>query len=149
MNVLNFLKSRFGSFKKGGESMNEITDISKIQTAVSALMRAETDLWWNVFQGRLPQKATHKNFKPLPVAYVSTAYLAQLVTSEIKFEVADNRLNFFIQKNLIPKLDRITQLTLVGGYTVIKPYITIGGEIFLTSERQRIFSRSRLMKTGV
>lgn len=148
MNVLNFLKSRFGSFKKGGESMNEITDISKIQTAVSALMRAETDLWWNVFQGRLPQKATHKNFNPLPVAYVSTAYLAQLVTSEIKFEVADNRLNFFIQKNLIPKLDRITQLTLVGGYTVIKPYITIGGEIFFDVGTSKDFLPITLDENG-
>lgn len=148
MNVLNFLKSRFSGFKKGGGSMEEITDISKIQTAVSALMRAETDLWWNVFQGHLPQKATHKNFKPLPVAYVSTAYLAQLVTGEIKFELADERLNLFAQKNLIPNLDRIVQLTLVGGYTVIKPYITSGGGIFFDIGTSRDFLPISLDENG-
>lgn len=148
MQFLNFLKSRFSGFKKGGEGVDEITDISKIQTAVSALMRAETDLWWNVFQGHLPQKTTHKNFKPLPVAYTSTAYLAQLVTSEIKFEIADERLNLFVQKNLLPNLDRITQLTLVGGYTVIKPYITGGGEIFFDVGTSRDFLPIALDENG-
>lgn len=130
MNVFKYLKNLVNGFKKGGESMEEIADLTKIQSAASALMKAETNLWWEIFQGHLPQKATHKNFKPLPVAYTSTAYLAQLVTSEIKFEIADERLNGYVQKNLLPMLDRITQLTLVGGYTVIKPYITRTGEIF-------------------
>lgn len=139
MNVLRKLKSLVNGFGKGGEDVEEIADISKIKTAVSPTMREKTYEWWDVFQGRLPQKATHKNFKPLPVAYTSTAYLAQLVTGEIKFELADEALNAFAQKNLIPNLDRITQLTLVGGYTVIKPYITIGGEIFFDVGTSRDF----------
>ncbi len=128
--------------------MEEITDISKLQTAVSAVMRTETDLWWNVFQGRLPQKATHKNFKPLPVAYISTAYIAQLVTGEIKFELADGRLNDFAQKNLLPNLDRIVQFTLVGGYTVIKPYIVSSGEIFFDVGTSRDFLPISLNENG-
>ncbi len=148
MNVLNFLKSRLSGFKKGGESMEEITDLSKIQTAVSALMRSNTDLWWNAFQGQLPQTATHKNFRPLPVAYTSTAYLAQLVTGEIKFELADERLNAFAQKNLIPNLDKIVQLTLVGGYTVIKPYIVSSGEIFFDVGTSRDFLPISLDENG-
>lgn len=130
MAFLKTLKSLVNGFKKGGENMGEIADISKIETAVSAVMQYKTREWWSIFQGNLPQPATHKNFRPLPVAYSSTAYLAQLVTGEIKFELADERLNAFAQKNLLPRLDRIVQLTLVGGYTVIKPYITRSGEIF-------------------
>lgn len=148
MNVFKTLKNLVNGLKKGGESMEEIEDLTKIHSAASALMKAETNLWWNVFQGRLPQKATHKNFKPLPVAYTSTTYLAQLVTSEIKFEVADERLNLCVQKNLLPNLDRITQLTLVGGYTVIKPYITGGGEIFFDVGTSRDFLPITLDENG-
>ena len=37
-----------------------------------------------------------------------------------KFELPpDERLNLFVQENLLPRLDRLVQLTLVGGYTVI------------------------------
>lgn len=148
MQLLKSLKSLVSGFKKDGEIVPDITDISKIETAVSAAMKAESDLWWNVFQGNLPQKATHKNFKPLPVAYVSTAYLAQLVTGEIKFELADKRLNSFVQKNLLPNLDRIVQLTLVGGYTVIKPYIVNSGEIFFDIGTSRDFLPIMLDENG-
>ncbi len=139
MNVLRKLKSLVNGFGKGGEDVENISDISKIETAVSPIMREKTREWWSVFQGNLPQKATHKNFKPLPVAYISTAYLAQLVTGEIKYELADETLNVFAQKNLLPNLDRITQLALVGGYTVIKPYITRSGEIFFDVGTSRDF----------
>lgn len=139
MNVLNKLKSLLNGFKRGGDNVDEIADISKIETAVSATMSAKTSEWWSIFQGNLPQKATHKNFKPLPTAYISTAYLAQLVTGEIKFELANERLNNYAQKNLLPNLDRIVQLTLVGGYTVIKPYITRSGEVFFDVGTSRDF----------
>lgn len=139
MNFLTKLKSLVNGFRKGGENMNEIADISKIETAVSATMQYKTHEWWNIFQGNLPQETTHKNFKPLPTAYISTAYLAQLVTGEIKYELADERLNDYAQKNLLPDLDRIVQLTLVGGYTVIKPYITRSGEVFFDVGTSRDF----------
>lgn len=139
MNVLKKLKSLLNGFGKGGDDMEDIADISKIETAVSATMKSKTREWWEIFQGNLPQKATHKNFKPLPTAYISTAYLAQLVTGEIKYELADERINAFAQKNLIPNLDRIVQLTLVGGYTVIKPYITRSGEVFFDVGTSRDF----------
>lgn len=119
-------KSLLNGFGKGGASV----DISRIDSALSAEMKTATAVWWKVFQNMLPKTPSHRNFKPLPVAYLSTAYIAQLVTGEIKFEVADDELNRFVQKNLVPNLDRIVQLTLVGGYTVIKPYITSTGEIF-------------------
>lgn len=119
--------------------MDSIADLSKIESASSPLMREKTREWWDIFQGSLPQAPTHKNFKPLPTAYISTAYLAQLVTGEIKFELTDERLNSFAQKNLLPRLDRIVQLTLVGGYTVIKPYITRSGEIFFDIGTSRDF----------
>lgn len=111
----------------------------KIPSAASGTMQTATKLWWEVFKGALPFEPTHKNFKPLPVAYQSTAYLAQLVTGEIKFEVADERLNSYVQKNLVPNLDRITQLMLVGGYVVIKPYIVSSGEIFFDMGTSRDF----------
>lgn len=148
MNVLKKLKSLLNGFGKGGDDMEDIADISKLETAVSAVMQAKTREWWEIFQGNLPQKTTHKNFKPLPTAYISTAYLSQLVTGEIKFELADERLNSFAQKNLIPNLDRIVQLTLVGGYTVIKPYITRSGEMFFDVGTSRDFLPVMLDENG-
>lgn len=148
MNVLKTLKSFVNSFKKGGDSMDAISDLSKIDTAQSPIMRDKTREWWDIFQGALPLKPTHKNFRPLPTAYVSTAYLAQLVTGEIKFELADERLNSFVQKNLLPRLDRIMQLTLVGGYTIIKPYITRSGEIFFDVGTSRDFLPITLDENG-
>ena len=148
MSVLTKIKSLLNGFKKGGDNVESIADLSKIETAQSPTMRAKTDEWWNVFQGNLPQEKTHNHFAPLPVAYTSTAYLAQLVTGEIKFEVPDEGLNFFVQKNLVPNLDRITQLTLVGGYTVIKPYITRSGEIFFDVGTSRDFRPIALDENG-
>lgn len=148
MNFLTKLKSLVNGFRKGGEHMNEIADISKTETAVSATMKIKTREWWNIFQGNLPQEKTHKNFKPLPTAYISTAYLAQLVTGEIKYELADEHLNGYAQKNLLPNLDRIVQLTLVGGYTVIKPYITRSGEVFFDVGTSRDFLPVSLDENG-
>lgn len=148
MNVLKTLKSLVNGFKKGGDSVDAITDLSKIDSAQSPIMREKTREWWDIFQGYLPLKSTHKNFKPLPTAYISTAYLAQLVTGEIKFELADERLNAFVQKNLLPRLDRIVQLTLVGGYTVIKPYIARSGEIFFDVGTSRDFFPVAFNETG-
>ena len=107
MNILNALKGLFKG--KGG---TDVDDFNITDSAVSSTMRSATSLWWDAFQGQLPFAQTHKNFKPLPVAYTSTAYLAQLVTGEIKFEVADEELNRNVQKNLLPNLDRIVQQTL-------------------------------------
>lgn len=148
MSFLKTLKNLVNGFKKGGEHMDSIADLSKIDTAQSPIMCEKTSEWWNIFQGILPQKRTHKNFKPLPTAYVSTAYLAQLVTGEIKFELADERLNSCVQKNLLPRLDRIVQLTLVGGYTVIKPYITRSGEVFFDVGTSRDFMPISLNENG-
>ena len=75
----------------------EEADLSKVQSALSTKMESATSVWWNVFQNSLPMEKTHKNFRPLPIAYTSTAYLSQLVTAEIKFEVADEKLNGFVQ----------------------------------------------------
>jgi len=148
MNVLTKLKSLVNGFRKVGESMDDIADISKIDTAQSPIMCEKTREWWNIFQGALPQAPTHKNFRPLPTAYISTAYLAQLVTGEIKFELADEQLNSFVQNNLLPRLDRIVQLTLVGGYTVIKPYITRTGRIFFDIGTSRDFLPITLDENG-
>lgn len=123
-------------------------DFNITDSAVSSTMRSATSLWWDAFQGQLPFTQTHKNFKPLPVAYTSTAYLAQLVTGEIKFEVADEELNKHVQKNLLPNLDRIVQQTLVGGYTVIKPYFVQSGEMFFDSGTSRDFLPMALDENG-
>ncbi len=148
MNVIDRLKSLF----KGSQTEEGYTDIpadiTRLETAVSALMDARTREWWGIFQWDIPREKTHKHFAPLPIAYTSTAYLAQLVTGEIKFELPDEELNFFVQKNLIPNLDRITQLTLVGGYTVIKPYITRSGEIFFDVGTSRDFKPISLDENG-
>lgn len=117
-------------------------------SALSPAMKVATREWWDAFRGVLPMEHSHENFKPLPVAYYSTAYLAQLVTGEIKFELPDPRLNAFVQKNLVPMLDRITQLTLVGGYTVIKPYITENGEVFFDVASSRDFLPLALDENG-
>lgn len=146
MSVLNKLKSLFNGGKEGG-SVDE-TEYKLSDSAVSAEMKTATDIWWDVFRGALPMPQTHKNFEPLPTAYISTAYLAQLVTGEIKFEIADESLNAYVQKNLIPNLDRITQQTLVGGYTVIKPYIVQTGEIFFDVGTSRDFLPFALDENG-
>lgn len=143
MNVLNAIK---GLFKGKGSAAVESFDT--VESAVSAAMQTATDIWWKAFQGMLPAEPSHKNFKPLPVAYTSTAYLAQLVTGEIKFEIADKALNDEVQKNLLPNLDRIVQLTLVGGYTVIKPYISPTGKIFFDFATSRDFKPIALDENG-
>ncbi len=148
MSVITKIKSLLNGLGKGGDTVENIADLSKIETAQSPTMKARTDEWWNVFCGKIPREKMHKHFAPLPIAYTSTAYLAQLVTGEIKFELPDEGLNFFVQKNLIPNLDRITQLTLVGGYTVIKPYITRSGEIFFDVGTSRDFKPITLDENG-
>ena len=139
MNLLKSLKSLINGFVKGGENMDEVADISKVETAMSGTMHSAISSWWDAFQNILHEKPTHDNFKPLSMAYVSTAHLAQLVTSEIKFQLADENLNKYVQKNLIPNLDRITQLTLAGGYTVIKPFITSKGAVMFDFGTSRDF----------
>lgn len=148
MSVLTKIKSLLNGLGKGGDTVENIADLSKIEAAQSPTMKARTDEWWSIFCGKIPREKTHNHFAPLPVAYTSTAYLAQLVASEIKFEVPDEGLDFFIQKNLVPNLDRITQLTLVGGYTVIKPYITRSGEIFFDVGISRDFKPIVLDENG-
>lgn len=148
MSVITKIKSLLNGLGKGGDTVENIADLSKIETAQSPTMKARTDEWWNVFCGKIPREKMHKHFAPLLIAYTSTAYLAQLVTGEIKFELPDEGLNFFVQKNLIPNLDRITQLTLVGGYTVIKPYITRSGEIFFDVGMSRDFKPITLDENG-
>ncbi len=148
MSVITKIKSLLNGLGKGGDTVENIADLSKIETAQSPTMKARTDEWWNVFCGKIPREKTHSHFAPLPIAYTSTAYLAQLVTGEIKFELPDEELNFFVQKNLIPNLDRITQLTLVGGYTVIKLYITRSGEIFFDVGTSRDFKPISLDENG-
>ena len=143
MNVLNALKGLFKG--KGG---TDVDDFNITDSAVSSTMRSATSLWWDAFQGQLPFAQTHKNFKPLPVAYTSTASLAQLVTGEIKSEIADEELNKHVQKNLLPNLDRIVQQTLVGGYTVIKPYFVQSGEMFFDSGTSRAFLPMTLDENG-
>lgn len=143
MGVLNALK---GLFK--GKGVTSVDDFKITDSAVSSTMRSAASLWWDAFQGQLPFAQTHKNFKPLPTAYISTAYLAQLVTGEIKFEVADEELNKHVQKNLLPNLDRIVQQTLVGGYTVIKPYFVQSGEMFFDSGTSRDFMPLALDENG-
>lgn len=56
MQILEFLKSRFSGLKKGGEHMDSIADLTKIDTVQSPIMCEKTREWWNIFQGILPQK---------------------------------------------------------------------------------------------
>lgn len=148
MSIINKIKSLFKGFGK-----ENAVDIYA-DSAVSAKMQTATRLWWDAFQGALPFPNSHDNFRPqatlapLPTACLSTAYLAQLVTGEIKFEIADEALNAYVQKNLLPNLDRITQLTLVGGYTVIKPYLAQTGEVFFDVGTSRDFVPMALDENG-
>ena len=148
MNLINTIKSLFNGFKKEGDKMDNTADLSKLDTAASGTMQSATRQWWEAFQRVLPLEPTHRNFRPLPMAYVSSAYLAQLVTGEIKYQLADERLNGYARKNLLPNLDRITQLTLVGGYTVIKPYIVATGEVFYDFGTSRDFTPIALDENG-
>lgn len=134
MNLMDRLKGFF-SLKKGGDSIT-VTDN---ENALSATMKTAIPMWWNAFQRMLPHVPTHENFRPLPMAYTSTATLARLVTSEIKLTLADERLNKYVSAGLLPQLDKITQLTLAGGYTVIKPYITTRGSVAFSFGTSRDF----------
>lgn len=88
--------------------------MADIDSAVSGTMKAAINSWWDIFRGVQPFEVTYRNYKPLPVAYLSTAHLAKLVVSEIKFEIPDEVFNAYVQKNLLPTLERIVQLTLAG-----------------------------------
>lgn len=131
--IKGFLK---GLANKGGERM-ENTD--KLQTAASATMQTAIASWWEIFSGDMQKKPSHENMRPIRLAATSTAYLAQLACSELKFELPDEALNGFVKRNLLPDLDLVTQLTLVGGYTVIKPYITTSGQIYFDVGTSRDF----------
>ncbi len=146
--MINALKRLFSGLKRGGDMAEETLDLSKIDTAVSPIMSEAARVWWEIFEGRGLYEPTHQNFKPLPVGYISSAYLSQLITSEIKFELADEKLNFFVQKNLLPNLDKILQLALVGGYAVIKPYLTRSGAIFFDVGTSRDFLPIELDENG-
>lgn len=125
-----------GLTNKGGEQM-ENTD--KLRSAASADMQAAIKTWWEIFSGDMQKAPSHENMHPIRLAATSTAYLAQLVCSELKFELPDETLNSFVQRNLLPDLDTITQKTLVGGYTVIKPYITVTGQVYFDVGTSRDF----------
>lgn len=149
MTVLNALKGLFKG--KGGTDLDRLDRLESCditESAVSGKMRTAIALWWDAWQGQLPFSATHANFLPLPTAYISTEHLARLVTGEIKFEIADENFNGYVQKNLLPNLDRITQLTLVGGYTVIKPYFAQSGEMFFDFGTSRDFLPLALDENG-
>ncbi len=146
--MINALKWLASKLKRGNDMEEEILDLTRIDTALSPTMKSASRVWWNIFEGRNLYEPTHQNFKPLPVGYISSAYLAQLITSEIKFELADEKLNVFVQKNLIPNLDKIMQLALVGGYAVIKPYLTRSGRIFFDVGTSRNFLPIELDENG-
>ncbi len=146
--MINALKRLFSGLKRGGDMAEETFDLSRIDTAVSPIMSSAARDWWEIFMGRGLYEPSHKNFKPLPVGYISSAYLSQLITSEIKFELADEKLNFFVQKNLLPNLDKIMQLALVGGYAVIKPYLTRNDTIFFDIGTSRDFLPIELDENG-
>lgn len=130
------------------KTADEVKSMADIESAVSGAMKTATNLWWEIFKGVQPFEITHRNYKPLPVAYLSTAHLAKLVVSEIKFEIADETFNAFVQKNLLPALERIVQLTLAGGYTVIKPYFVPTGEMFFDFGTSRDFVPVSLDENG-
>lgn len=130
------------------KTAEEVKSMADIDSAVSGTMKAAINSWWEIFRGVQPFEITHRNYKPLPVAYLSTAHLAKLVVSEIKFEIPDEVFNAYVQKNLLPTLERIVQLTLAGGYTVIKPYLVPTGEMFFDFGTSRDFVPVALDENG-
>lgn len=135
MKFTNKIKGWWKTLKKGGDTM----DIQKLPSALSQPMATATLAWWQVFRGEMQKTPTHNDMRPIRLAATSTAYLARLVCAEIKLTLPDGMLNRFVQRNLLPNLSRITQKTLVGGYTVIKPYITESGQIFFDVATSRDF----------
>ena len=49
MSVITKIKSLLNGLGKGGDTVENIADLSKIETAQSPTMKARTDEWWNVF----------------------------------------------------------------------------------------------------
>lgn len=47
--------------------------------------------WWDIYCNSPPW--LKENTKPLPIVAISTAYLAQLVSNELKYEVEDEFIN--------------------------------------------------------
>lgn len=130
------------------KTAEEVKSMADIDSAVSGTMKAAINSWWEIFKGIQPFEITRRNYKPLPVAYLSTAHLAKLVVSEIKFEIPDAAFNAYVQKNLLPTLERIVQLTLAGGYTIIKPYFAPSGEMFFDFGTSRDFVPIELNENG-
>lgn len=146
MNILNRFLSHLGLGKE--KTVDDTADISTLDTAVSADMKTQTDIWWNAFQNRLPKQPTHENFRVLPMVKLSTSYITRLMTSELKYELTDETLNGYVKKNLLPKMDRIVQYALIGGYSVIKPYIKPNGAIFFDHASSRSFLPQALDENG-
>lgn len=98
------------------------------ESVTDSQMQSHINLWWEIFAGKACWNKARS--KPLPIAVLSTSYLSNLICGELKYELSDKYLNEQIGSHLIPQIDKIVQFALVGGYAVIKPYITKTGDIY-------------------
>lgn len=114
--------------------------------SMDTAMKSHIDLWWQIFAGQAPWIGCKS--KPLPLAVLSTAYLANLTCGELKYELPDKYLNEQLQAHFLPQIDKIVQAALVGGYAVIKPYITRTGNIFYDYATSRDFTAIEFDETG-
>lgn len=101
---------------------------------LSSDMADSVDLWFEIFKGRAPW-INHKT-KSVRIANLSTAYLSRLINAEIKLEVTGSPraeyINTCVQDMFLPRIAEFTQLALVGGMVVYKPYYcngTLGIEV--------------------
>ena len=106
---------------------------------LSSDMADAIDLWFDMFRGRAPW-ITNKA-KGIGLAGLSTAYLARLINAEIKLEVAGSPraeyINTCMQDMFLPRITEATQLALIGGEVVYKPYCVNGrmGIEFIRADR--------------
>ncbi len=81
-----------------------------------------TEQWFNIFSNK-----QWDNLDSIGLAVTSTNFVSTLVNNELKLETVGGKkaelINNTIQKYIIPNVKEQTQLALVGGQVVIKPYI--------------------------
>lgn len=98
------------------------------QGLLSSRMAAQIEQWYQIFEGRPAWK--EKKRKLVGTAAFSTAYLARLVNAELKVQISGSEraayLDERIQSDVLPKLVEKTQLAMVGGQIVMKPFVQDG-----------------------
>lgn len=103
------------------ETFNQIDE----KILISDDMYSAIKKWFDIFEGKA--EWIGNKTKSIKLANFSTAYLSKLINAELKINITGSSradfLNRQINKYVLPKINEKTQLALVGGQIILKPFV--------------------------